>query len=228
MDKCMGLQLTQCMGQAIINYCMPGATYSSILETIISNSFKEKTTLIIFIGRRGNVNKKILIMNYLGKPWSWMSVVISSGPAIGLTAWAARRQPLENSSLRRPKMTVLISMDVSMNIVADKVQSIVKQAKEDEKSLRGLRTANDGLVKKVAEHRREMAQLHKKLDEVISAPVRRTPTVSRGTITDSQEKEAIPPAKAARNKRRAAVPVTASQKPKKSPMGPAPAPPSGE
>lgn len=88
-------------------------------------------------------------MNYLGKPWSWMSVVISSGPAIGLTAWAARRQPLENSSLRRPKMTVLISMDVSMNIVADKVQSIVKQAKEDEKSLRGLRTANDGLAKKV-------------------------------------------------------------------------------
>ena len=57
----MGLQLGRRVGQAILNNCMPGATYSQILNKVLSTQFIEPTNLIILVGRRENSSKKDII-----------------------------------------------------------------------------------------------------------------------------------------------------------------------
>lgn len=64
--KNMGWQLKCYLGQPIVNYCMPGANYSYILEKILNTTFKNNSTLIVMIGRRGNANKKDIV-NYCSK-----------------------------------------------------------------------------------------------------------------------------------------------------------------
>lgn len=57
----MGLRVGRCTGQAILNYCLPGASFQKIMEKILARVYKRDTTLLIFVGRRGNTNKKQLI-----------------------------------------------------------------------------------------------------------------------------------------------------------------------
>lgn len=61
--RSMGLQLGYLLEHRITNNCMPGATYSQILQSILKCKFKSNTVLIILIGRRGTVSKKTII-NY--------------------------------------------------------------------------------------------------------------------------------------------------------------------
>ena len=44
-----------------MNYCLPGYSYSDIMQKILSYKFCQDTTLVIFVGNRGNVSKKELI-----------------------------------------------------------------------------------------------------------------------------------------------------------------------
>lgn len=74
LGKHMGLQISQCVGQAIVNNCMPGASYSDILNTVLSAQFAKNTTLIILVGRRGNVGKKDL-HNYFSQLNSLENIV---------------------------------------------------------------------------------------------------------------------------------------------------------
>lgn len=59
--KSMGSQLVLSLGKPVINNCMPGASYSTILDKICSTKFiGNNNTLVIFIGRRGNINKSLI------------------------------------------------------------------------------------------------------------------------------------------------------------------------
>lgn len=73
LGKHMGLQLSQCMGRAITNHCMPGATYSCILKSVLASHFPKNTIIIILIGRRGNATKKDYA-SYLNKLYSMDNV----------------------------------------------------------------------------------------------------------------------------------------------------------
>lgn len=61
MGKTMGLQLSQLLGQAIINNCMPGASIIDILKHVNTSNHLENTTIIVLAGRRGYASKKQLI-----------------------------------------------------------------------------------------------------------------------------------------------------------------------
>ena len=66
LGKNMGVILNNiCKGHSVLNCCMPGATYSQIMSKILSNTHCPNTILIILIGGRGNVNKKLLQDYYL-------------------------------------------------------------------------------------------------------------------------------------------------------------------
>lgn len=49
------------LGHSIINYCMPGASYHDILTKAIDYKYKPNSTLLIFVGNRGKLNKSSLI-----------------------------------------------------------------------------------------------------------------------------------------------------------------------
>lgn len=54
-------RLHQHLGDQVINYCMPEATYEQILDKILSSSYCPTTTLVVLIGRRGNATIKTVI-----------------------------------------------------------------------------------------------------------------------------------------------------------------------
>lgn len=54
-------KLNQYVGDQVMNYCMPEATYEQILDKITSSSYCPTTTLIILIGRRGNASVETMI-----------------------------------------------------------------------------------------------------------------------------------------------------------------------
>lgn len=58
LGKNMGLQLSKRIGQPVLNNCIPGATYLTILKSVLASQLSENTILIIFIGRRENATKK--------------------------------------------------------------------------------------------------------------------------------------------------------------------------
>lgn len=63
--KDMGRYLGSCMGQTVINYCMPNASFNDIIMSISKNqAINSKTILIIFIGGRGNLNKNDVLKHY--------------------------------------------------------------------------------------------------------------------------------------------------------------------
>ncbi|XP_075975048.1 uncharacterized protein LOC142975843 [Anticarsia gemmatalis] len=49
------------MEHSITNYCTPNLPYCKILDRIVNSNFNQDTTLIIFVGNRGNVNRKKFI-----------------------------------------------------------------------------------------------------------------------------------------------------------------------
>ncbi|KAA5621827.1 hypothetical protein F3G63_35590, partial [Pseudomonas aeruginosa] len=57
LGKNMGVALNDlCLGQSVINYCMPGASCTLILNKILNVTHCPNTTIIIMIGRRGNAD----------------------------------------------------------------------------------------------------------------------------------------------------------------------------
>ncbi|CAK1592424.1 unnamed protein product [Parnassius mnemosyne] len=62
MGKNLGITLNNSLkGQKVTNCCMPGASFSDILNKIIVTKFCPNSTIIIFVGRRGSVNNKQLL-----------------------------------------------------------------------------------------------------------------------------------------------------------------------
>ncbi|CAK1601640.1 unnamed protein product [Parnassius mnemosyne] len=60
--KNLGMMLNNCLkGHMITNYCMPGASFSHIMNKVLASKFCPNSTLIILVGRRGNVNKNQLL-----------------------------------------------------------------------------------------------------------------------------------------------------------------------
>lgn len=57
----MGVQLSQESGHSVINMCMPGASYNQIVKNVLTQKFEVSTTIIILIGRRGDVNNKSIV-----------------------------------------------------------------------------------------------------------------------------------------------------------------------
>ena len=51
LGKNMGVMFNKiCKGQSVLNYCLPGATYSQIMNKILTNTHCPNTVLIIFKG----------------------------------------------------------------------------------------------------------------------------------------------------------------------------------
>ncbi|KAJ8732870.1 hypothetical protein PYW07_015469 [Mythimna separata] len=51
-------------GHSILNNCMPGCSLFNIMKKIIQYKFHPKSTVLIFVGNRGNVNKGELLQYY--------------------------------------------------------------------------------------------------------------------------------------------------------------------
>lgn len=65
MGKGMGILLSHyCKGFSVSNHCFPGLSYMDIIKKIIAFKFSQNTTLLIFIGNRGHVDKKSLLQTH--------------------------------------------------------------------------------------------------------------------------------------------------------------------
>lgn len=61
LGKDMGLLLSNLMGQPVINNCFPSTPFIEIVNKISHYTFNENSILILLIGNRGNVNKKVFM-----------------------------------------------------------------------------------------------------------------------------------------------------------------------
>lgn len=56
--KGIGVLLNECMDQQVTNICMPGASYSQIVDCLLSGTYDCKTNIILLIGNGMGVRKK--------------------------------------------------------------------------------------------------------------------------------------------------------------------------
>ncbi|CAK1599407.1 unnamed protein product [Parnassius mnemosyne] len=113
--KNLGISLNNCLKrQQISNYCMPGASFSDIMNKILTSKFNPNSILIIFVGRRGNMNKNQLLkyIEYLNNI-NVVKVILFTLPYI--EGWPQENKLRHNLNLMMHNLTCNNNLNLTFN-----------------------------------------------------------------------------------------------------------------